>query len=93
MQLHELFTQSLPATTLRVTNSRQMRVVGCRADLRYPALHRDRLFAVGASVLALAMDLDLVEQRLVDHAYRARHRRDALVVVHQTHCLLSELNH
>ena len=35
--------------------------------------------------------VDIVEQRLLNHAQRARHRRrDALAVVHQAHCLLLE---
>ena len=47
--------------------------------------------AVGSCEFALLMRLDPVEQCLVEHAQRARHRRDALAVVHQAHCLLLEL--
>ena len=36
------------------------------------------------------MRLDPVEQRLIDHAQRARHQRDALAVLYQAYRLLFE---
>ena len=58
------------------------------ADLHLFGAHRR--FTVGSCELALSMGLDSVEQHLVNPPQRARHRRDALTVVHQTHRLLLE---